>query len=388
MAIKRFQNPAHSVFLAFFIYAFSLGMLFPRLGDIQLSLGIGEAVLGLSMLGLPIGLQISLLLADKVLNYVSLPKVMIGGVMALSLSFTAAGLVQTAPQFFTSLLIGGLAIGVIEVAVNLEADRVEYHLKRRIMNRSHAFWSLGFFFTGIMGALMAQLSISPFLHFVSFGIFATAITTFYFNHYKQAAPRPSSGEVAPLFVKPTKAVMVLVFLTLSAMLVEGSAIDWSVIFMRDIFATPPMISGLALALAAFCQFVTRYFADYFVDKYGPQTISHICISIMFVSILLVSLAPHPAIALIGFAGLGAGSSVIFPLAMSAAAQLTDRPAAVNVASLAQIAFVVFLLAPPILGFIAEHIGIRYSFAVSLPLILLSFFNVKGLESPKAQNQSL
>ena len=73
--------------------------------------------------------------------------------------------------------------------------------------------------------------------------------------------------------------------------------------------------------------------------------------------------------------------------MSAAAQLTDRPAAVNVASLAQIAFVVFLLAPPILGFIAEHVGIRCSFAVSLPLIILSFFNVKALVAAKVQRQS-
>jgi len=385
MVALRSQNPAHAVFAAFFFYAFSLGMLFPRLGDIQLSLGIGEATLGLSMLGLPIGLQISLLLADKVLNHLSLRQVMLGGIIALSLSFMGAGLAQTAPQFFASLLIGGLAIGVIEVAVNLEADRVEYRLERRIMNRSHAFWSLGFFFTGIMGAGAAQLGISPFIHFTCFGVLATIVTYFYFNDYKQAAPRPSTGEVAPLFVKPTKAVMVLVFLTLSAMLVEGSAIDWSVIYMRDIFTTPPLISGLALALAAFFQFATRYFADYFVDKYGPQTISHICISLMFVSVALVSFAPHPAVALLGFAGLGAGSSVIFPLAMSAAAQLKDRPAAVNVASLAQIAFVVFLLAPPILGFIAEHIGIRYSFAVSLPLILLSFFNVKGLSNPDARD---
>ena len=38
--------------------------------------------------------------------------------------------------------------------------------------------------------------------------------------------------------------------------------------------------------------------------------------------------------------------MIFPLAMSAAAQLTDRAAQTNVASLAQISFVAFLLGPP------------------------------------------
>ena len=40
--------------------------------------------------------------------------------------------------------MAGLSVGPLEVAVNLEADRVEYGLERRIINRSHAFWSLGF----------------------------------------------------------------------------------------------------------------------------------------------------------------------------------------------------------------------------------------------------
>jgi MFS family permease len=62
---------------------------------------------------------------------------------------------------------------------------------------------------------------------------------------------------------------------------------------------------------------------------------------------------------------------MFPLAMSAAAQRSDRPAATNVAALAQISFVSFLLAPPLLGFVAEHRGIRWTFAVGLPLVLLS-----------------
>jgi hypothetical protein len=34
--------------------------------------------------------------------------------------------------------------------------------------------------------------------------------------------------------------------------------------------------------------------------------------------------------------------------------------------------VTFLLAPPILGFIAEHWGITWSFGIGLPLVVLSF----------------
>jgi MFS family permease len=77
------------------------------------------------------------------------------------------------------------------------------------------------------------------------------------------------------------------------------------------------------------------------------------------------------LALLGFAMMGVGTSVIFPLAMSAAAQRTDRPAPANVASLAQVSFVAFLLGPPLLGYIADYFGIRWPFGIGLPLVILS-----------------
>jgi MFS family permease len=91
-----------------------------------------------------------------------------------------------------------------------------------------------------------------------------------------------------------------------------------------------------------------------------------------VGVVLVFLAPTEWVALLGFVFLGIGTSAIFPLAMSAAAQRTDRPAAINVAALAQTSFVTFLVAPPVLGFIAEHFGIRWSFGIGLPFVILSF----------------
>ena len=66
------------------------------------------------------------------------------------------------------------------------------------------------------------------------------------------------------------------------------------------------------------------------------------------------------------------------LGYEAAAQLKDRPAAVNVAALAQISFVVFLLAPPLLGVVAEYIGLRYAFAICMPLTVLSLFSLRSL----------
>ena len=372
------MKPSHSIFIGFFIYSFGLGTLFPRIGDIQLAMGLGEGALGLSLMGLPIGLQISLLLADRVLAKASVRQVMIVGMAMIGLAYVMAALATTTQTFFIALLFGGLFVGVIEVALNLEADRIEHQLGRRIMNRAHAFWSLGFFGTGILGAVLAQIGISVFIHFICFGVIALIVTGVIFMRYQPAPHRPSASPANPMFVRPNHAVMILVYISLPAMLAEGSAIDWSVIYMRDVFATAPFINGLALALTAFCQFITRFFADSYVDRYGPRKIVSYCLWLILAGSLIILLSPFWALSLVGFACLGAGSSVIFPLAMSAAAQLEDRPASVNVAALAQISFCVFLAAPPLLGFVAEEIGIRYAFSLCLPLILLGFMNLKGL----------
>ena len=380
------HNQPKAVYFAFFIYAALLGGLFPRLGDIQLQMGISETTLGLAITGLPIGLQISLLAADRLLSRWSFKQVMISGLGFMAAAYSGAVwsafyFQETGLEiwlFFGWLILAGLTIGVIEVAVNLEADRTEYATQSHIMNRAHAFWSLGFCATALIGAGASQLGLSVTTHLSCLGgaIFILSIAGF--ACYRQAANRPAEAQNLPLFVRPTRAVMVLVLLTLSAMLAEGAAIDWSIIFMRDIFASPPLTAGMALALAAFLQFATRFNADRFVQQFGAIVVAKTCLWLLLSGAVLVVFSPFWWIALLGFALIGAGSSVIFPLAMSAAAQLKDRPAATNVASLAQISFMIFLAAPPLLGFIAEHISIRASFALILPLAVISFFNLRGL----------
>ncbi len=154
------------------------------------------------------------------------------------------------------------------------------------------------------------------------------------------------------FARPTKPILMLVALTPLAMLFEGAGINWSVIFMHDVFATPPFISGLALALVAFSQFIVRFFANEFVEQYGPEKITYCSVITLGIDVSLVGFAPSTVVAFAGFSLLGAGTAVIFPLDISAAAQRKDRVAAVNVAALAQLSIVVFLLATPLFGAVA------------------------------------
>ena len=367
------DTPKNAVYFGFFIYAFALGNLFPRLADLQLQMDISKAALGLALTGLPAGVQVTLLFADRLVRKIPLIILLGIGVPVISISHWLAALAGTPVAFFFCLASGGVAVALIEVAVNLEADRVEAQTGQRIMNRSHAFWSFGFFGASVLGAGFAQLSVSPVIHFAIVSVVTAFLTSLIFLNYKSAKPRFNNIlQKSRVFAWPSKAVFLLVLFTLSGMLIEGSYIDWSIIFMREEFDTLPFVEGLALIFAALSQALVRFFADPFVERYGSHSIALVSIILMIFGVCLVVFATLHVTALIGFLFMGAGSAVIFPLAMSSAARRSDRTPEENVAALAQFAFVTFLIAPPFLGFISDIYGLRFAFALAMPHYLVAF----------------
>ena len=365
------ENPHQIVFVGFFIYAFSLGAMFPRLDDIQTSLQIDKAELGLLLLCIPLGLQITLLFADRLVRAISLKNVICLGIPSICFTQFAAVAVNQIAFFAFFLIICGAFVAVVELAINLEADRVEHALGSRIMNRSHAFWSIGFFSAAVVGALFSQFKVMLEIHFLLVCGIAFLISKIIFEDYIVASPRHTNVTTIKKFSLPTGPIFVMVLFTMSAMLVEGASIDWSVIFMREIHSASPFISGFSLAMAAFSQALVRFFGDNLLNKFGPILISVASLFFMFLGIFLVVLSNSSTLAIFGFLFLGAGSAVIFPMAISIAASRSDRPAETNVASLTQFAFGMFLLGPPILGFVGEAYSLRWSFSLCIPLLILS-----------------
>ncbi len=376
--------PAHRrVFAGFFLYAFGFGGFFPRLGELQRSMNVTEGQLGLGLIGMAVGTLISLTFASRLVERIGHRRLMLAVPVLVTVVYAAASHAQGPLALFLTLVPGGILMGALEVSVNLEADRVEHQEGRRIMNRSHAFWSFGFFSAGLLGALAAHVGLSPQLQLALMVPLAAVLSVLLLGRFEPAPHRDGgSSEPTPHVAKPTAAIMWLVALSVSALILEGAGFDWSAIYMRDVFGATPFVGGMAVALGAFTQAMTRYVADRHVERHSPVVVARALLTVLGVGTALVFVAPHPALALLGFGLMGVGTSVLFPLAMSAAAQRTDRPAAVNVAALAQFAFVSFMLAPPLLGFVAEHAGIRWAFGIGLPLVAISLLATRALRGPK------
>ncbi len=383
-ALRRFGRdlaPERRVYAAFFLYAFAMGGIFPRLPEIQRGLGVAEGAFGLSLIGAACGTMVSLSLAAPAIERIGHRRSLLALTALLPLLYAIASLAGGAAMFFVLLMPAGLCIGALEIVVNLEADRVEHRSGRRIMNRAHAFWSAGFFVAGITGAALSQANISPQWHLALMVPLVWLGLALLLGRFDAAPHRTTAHGAAPSrFARPTWGVMLLVAVTLSAMMLEGAGADWSAIYMRDVFGAAPFVAGLAVAIGALAQGATRFFADRFVERHQPVAVVRVLLGVLAAGTLLVFGAPSPGLALTGFALMGVGSSAIFPLAMSAAAQRTDRAAATNVAALAQFSFVAFLLGPPLLGYVAQAFGIRWSFGIGLPLVGLSFITASALRS--------
>lgn len=377
-------SAAQRVYAAFFLYAFALGGLYPRMAEIQHSMGVAEGALGMGLIGTASGTLISLTFGGPLIQRLGAQKTLWWGLPLVSVFYAVAGFAANPLFLFLSLVPAGICIGALEQVINLEADRVEFALGRRIMNRAHAFWSIGFACAGLIGASAAQLGVTPQHHLMGMVVWTALMVYLALGRFEPSDNRPQSqqSELSKVvkFALPTPAILMLVAATFSVMLMEGAGIDWSAIYMRDVFSSSPFICGLAVATAATTQAVTRFFADRFVEKYQPVRVARCLILVLGIGVCAVVWAVSPWMALMGMALMGVGTSAIFPLAMSAAAQREDRPAAVNIAALAQTSFLIFLLGPPLLGWVAEYFGIRATFAVSLPFIALSFWAVKSLKN--------
>jgi MFS family permease len=371
------QHHRHSV--CFLLFSMMTGAMYSRMPDIQHALGVNEAQLGLTLIGGAIGSLISLTFSTPLIEKLGARRTAFITVLGSTACYASVTLVTNAVLAFIVLFMAGLLAGSLEININVQIGRLEALHKRSLMSRAHGFWSLGFFLTSLAAAGVRQVGIPDTWHLGAIYLIILVIGTLTLLGLREApVPPDADTNKPPLIAFPSLALLPLCLIGLVAFLIEGAGVDWSTIYMRDVFHTEPFIGGLGLTLFTAVMAAARIYLGPVIDRFSPRRVVTVLLGVAMVGLVAVWLAPDPFIAILGFGMLGGGCSAVYPLVVSAAAQRTDRPAAVNVAAIAQISFVVFFLAPPILGFVANTIGIRWSYLVCLPLVIASLMAVGAL----------
>ena len=164
MGIGWRMAPQNLVYAGFAVYSFGLGNIFPRLPDIQHAMAVEEGALGLGLIGTPVGTLVALTFATPLIERIGFRRSLLAAIPLMAAGFALAVHAPDPLAFFLLLLPVGLLVGSIEIILNVEADRTEALVGRRIMNRAHSFWSFGFFGAGLAGGTLAQAGLSPQMH--------------------------------------------------------------------------------------------------------------------------------------------------------------------------------------------------------------------------------
>ncbi len=361
-----------AIFGVFFLESAVLGNWIPRIPDFKMNLGLSDAALGLCLLSVPLGTIVGLLVAGRILDRTGLRQGCQIFLPAWALSLLLPPFAQTQIVFMLSLFISGIAVGLVEVAMNTEADRLEQSLGKRIMSRCHGFWSLGSLVGALTGGLLAHAGMSVKLHFVLVMPVIALLGIWMATRLPVVKDEPATGQSTSdaLFRLPSRFVLLLCVMPMGVMVVEGAFIDWSAVFVKSVLDASPLLIGIIYSFFAIVMAAVRLFGDAIGDRYEAKLIVQVSGVSAAVGIAIFALSTSELMAMVGAAISGMGVAIVYPLAITAAAR---RPgsAADNVAAITMISFSAFLLAPPLIGFVSEWLGLRMALLMLAPIALTS-----------------
>jgi MFS family permease len=356
----------------FFTHALAAGAIHTRIPDLQELIGLSEAQLGLVLMGQPVGALSMFLFSSAIIERFGPRRMILWLLPGVAITAALASVLLHPLALFVLLAINGVGFSLTNIAMNVEADRVEAASGARVMNTCHGAWSVGFLLTSLLGATLRGLGVSPALHLWALTPLLIALILVVVLPMPSMPPRPHAAGTVKKLAWPSWATMGLVAFGLGAGLTEGAARSWSIIYLRDTFDVAPFIESLALPALLAAMAIGRLVADRFIDRFGPVRVARSLSALAILGMVGIVLAPLAWLALLGFLAVGVGICVLYPLMLSAAARLGDRPASQNVAATTLIFQLVNLGAPLFIGGIAEGFGVRMAFAMLIPLLVLTF----------------
>lgn len=321
-------------------------------------------------------------------------------VVGMALAVTGVGLGSTA---FTSvsLYFLGLGMGSWDVAMNVEAAAVEHLMAKSVMAQFHASWSLGTVAGAGLGVIMAWQQVSLTIHLyvvlvisligvmVSIRFFLPTQVRLHADERVEEETKTSSESTRPAAsaerVASTKfsawlepRTLLIGVLILSAGLTEGAANDWIAVTVKSEMSVGYTEQGAetlgAVSLGVFLTAMTamRLFGNGLLDRYGRVFVLRFSAGCAAIGLALFTLSPWLWVGVLGIALWGFGAALGFPVGMSAA---SDDPlrAARRVSVVASVGYTSMLAGPPLIGFIADHLGYRNALLLIATTLVVSFF---------------
>lgn len=326
----------------------------PHIPQVKGQLGLSDAALGLALLGAPIGSVLSMPLIGRATTRFGSGPVTAAMAFGTYVAIIGPGLAANLAGLFLALALWGVVTGGLDVAMNAQAVQVQTSYGRPVMSSFHAFWSVGTVLGTVVGSFGAGLGISLLRQQSGLAVILALVTLWSMRHFV--------ADHVPENYQPGGRVFELRLVLLGiagvcALLSEGSAADWSPVYLHDELRVSPGHTGIAFAAFTVMMTFGRLIGDRVVLRLGRARSLTVVATLGALGMSAGLISNDLIGASLGFACLGIGLSIMVPVFFSTAA---DGPGAAGpkLAVVSSFSYLGFLLGPASLGPLASATSVH------------------------------
>jgi MFS family permease len=366
-----------------------------RIPSVRAQLGVGDGEWGLIVLGMPVGTLLSLLVLQRVVTRTGARRPALLGAAILLVIAPLAAASQTTPVMVVSLAVMGMAVGMLFGPMNALAVEVERGYGRSILSSFHAWFSGGQFAGGLLGVLAGLVNLAPAVQLAASCVVLAALLLATLRSLPDTHRGPvlTSDEVSVAPPQRSRASWTPQLVILGAMcfltsINEGGAAQWSAQY-TVVLGGSIAVGSLTLVCYSLAIAAVRLVGDRVVGRLGRRRFLQLSAGVAAVGLGVALVVGTVPAAMIGFACLGLGSGCIVPTVITLAGNQPGVPTAKAVALINLGEWPAFLLGPPMIGGLAELVGLRAALGVIVAaavaiVVLAAFVRDRG---PTAQSSS-
>ena len=371
LSIKRARV---GVTLSFLTLGFSAGNFVSRIPDIKSKLELSNSALGICLLMMSVGVLAALGPVGKFAAKLGSAQTLKVATAALLLVQPFVGLANSVVTLSAALFIFGMTVASQDVSMNTHGVTLEQKSGLRYMSRFHAFWSVGGLIGSIFGGLFAQAEVSVFIHIIVVSIVSAIVTVIGSRLLLSAdADKHIYTEEQKAKKKRPPLILIMGLLGMAASVGEGSTGDWGGVLARETFGASAFVSTIPFIAFSFTMVVGRFFGDQLATKFGPNRILKVGGFIGGIGLATGLIVGGTGGVSFGWLLYGAALSAVIPLLFSAAGSMANKRFAGSispaeaVAMISGISYFGFIVGPPLMGFVADLITLRW--AMLIPAVL-------------------
>lgn len=368
--------------VSFFLNAAGWASVIVRMPEIKAALGASNSVLGLLLL-ISVGGALSALKPAGIwcAKYGSSP-VIIAAAIGHAALLPLAAWIPNAWVFVLGVFGTLFCTATMDMAQNAHAVAIEHASGKKIMGRLHGLWSVGGIAGGVIGGVCAAVGVTLLQQAFAMGVLIIiAILLARPLYLPGSADRHEleHHEHKPARTRYPLAFWILALVGLCAALGEGAASDWGAVLLHDTWGASAFVASLPYIAFQTMMVIGRFSSDSLSTRFGRSGVLRFCGLVTAIGLTAGMLIGDVPGVLLGWLSLGLGVSVVIPMVFSAAGALalkrysdTIVPAQA-VAVISGVVYSAFLFGPPLIGFLADAMTLRWAMLLIAALGLGIFF---------------